>query len=216
MKLYLQQKNLSAITSVQLAGIKPESEQTIALGDGKDYVEKERAIPLALKDEAAYLIICRGDDLFTSSMVLITPLKIEVQEDEVSGRIRANVLDTVKGGYRPEVHVKAIGSADSEFRSGETDLRGLFIADNLRGKATVIAREGDSRYAFFRGSDWLGAPENAPAQPQQQQLKDAKEKVDYNSNLFEQNGLIQSDNNRNWNSQRRQAPSKGVKIEKAY
>jgi putative ABC transport system permease protein len=38
----------------------------------------------------------------------------------------------------------------------ETDLRGIYIADNLRGKATVIAREGDSRYAFFRGATWLG------------------------------------------------------------
>ena len=215
MKLYLQQKNLSAITSVQLAGIKPESEQTIALGDGKDYVEKERAIPLALKDEAAYLVICRGDDLFASAMVLITPLKIEVQEDTASGRVRANVLDTVKGGYRPEVHVKAIGSADSEFRSGETDQRGLFIADNLRGKATVIAREGDSRYAFFRGSDWLGSPENAPAQPQPEQPQ-MQQDVDYNSNLLQQNGTIQKLNNDNWNEQRRQAPNKGVKIEKAY
>jgi uncharacterized protein YfaS (alpha-2-macroglobulin family)/TolA-binding protein len=216
MKLYLQQKNLSAITSVQLAGIKPESEQTIVLGDGKDYVEKERAIPLALKDEAAYLIICRGDDLFASSMVLITPLKIEVQEDAVSGRVRANVLDTVKGGYRPEVHVKAIGSADSEFRSGETDQRGLFIADNVRGKATVIAREGDSKYAFFRGSDWLGAPENAPDLPVQQELQQGKGAVDYKGNLYFQNTEIQLQNNTNWNEQRRQAPQKGIKIEKAY
>ncbi len=217
MKLYLQQKNLSAITSVQLAGIKPESEQTITLGDGKDYVEKERAIPLALKDEAAYLVICRGDDLFTSAMVLITPLKIEAQEDKVSGRIRANVLDTAKGGYRPEVHVKAIGSADSEFRSGETDQRGLFIADNLRGKATVIAREGNSKYAFFRGTDWLGAAENAPnPPPQQPQLKGKEGKVGYQDNLLEKCGDIQQLNNGNWNSQRRAAPSKGVKIEKAY
>lgn len=217
MKLYLQQKNLSAITSVQLAGIKPESEQTIALGDGKDYVEKERVIPLALKDEAAYLVICRGDDLFTSGMVLITPLKIEVQEEVASGRLRANVLDTVQGGYRPEVHVKAIGSADSEFRSGETDLRGIFIADNLRGKSTVIAREGNSRYAFFRGDTWLGTPENAPTQPVPQQLEKQQGKdVDYKGNLFQQNGDIQRDNNSKWNEQRRQAPSKGVKIEKAY
>ncbi len=215
MKLYLQQKNLSAITSVQLAGIKPESEQTIALGDGKDYVEKEHAIPLALKDEAAYLVICRGDDLFTSAMVLITPLKIEVQEDSVSGRVRANVLDTVKGGYRPEVHIKAIGSSDHEFRSGETDLRGIFIADNLRGKATVIAREGESRYAFFRGNSWLGALENAPIpEPQQSQQAD-KPGVDYKDNLFKQNGAIQQLNNSKWNDQRRQAPNKGVKIEKA-
>ncbi len=217
MKLYLQQKNLSAITSVHLAGIQPESEQTIPLGDGKDYVEKDRAIPLALKDEAAYLVICRGDDLFASAMVLITPLKIEAQEDAASGRIRANVLDTAKGGYRPEVHVKAIGSADSEFRSGETDLRGIFIADNLRGKATVIAREGSSKYAFFRGTDWLGAPENAPEPPPEKPAQqDGQGKVNYQGNLLEQNQSIQFRNNETWNQQRRQAPNKGVKIEKAY
>ena len=215
MKLYLQQKNLSAITSVQLAGIKPEFEQTIVLGDGKDYVEKDRAIPLALKDEAAYLVICRGDDLFTSGMVLVTPLKIEVQEDTASGRVRANVLDTAKGGYRPEVHVKAIGSADAEFRSGETDLRGLFIADNLRGKSTVIAREGNSRYAFFRGATWLGAPENAPpSQPQPQPAQ--KGKVEYQGNLMKQNDAIQQFNNKQFDEQRRQAPSKGVQVKEAY
>ncbi len=215
MKLYLQQKNLSAITSVQLAGIKPESELTVKLGDGKDYVEKERAIALALKDEAAYLVICRGDDLFTSGMVLITPLTIEMQEEAASGRVRANVLDTVKGGYRPRVHVKAIGSADSEFQAGETDLRGIFVADNLRGKATVIAREGDSRYAFFRGTAWLGAPENAAPMPQQP-AAEGKDAVDYNRNLYQQNGTIQQLNNSNWNMQRRQAPQKGVQIQKAY
>jgi uncharacterized protein YfaS (alpha-2-macroglobulin family)/TolA-binding protein len=215
MKLYLQQKNLSAITSVQLAGIKPESEITVKLGDGKDYVEKERALSLELKDEAAYLVICRGDDLFTSGMVLITPLKIEMQEEAASGRVRANVLDTVKGGYRPGVHVKAIGSADSDFRSGETDLRGIYVADNLRGKATVIAREGESRYAFFRGTAWLGAPENAAPQPQQP-ATEGKDAVDYKGNLYEKNDMIQQDNNRNWNMQRRQAPQKGVQIQKAY
>jgi TolA-binding protein len=215
MKLYLQQKSLSAITRVQLAGIGPELEQTTVLGDGNDYVEKQRKISLKWKDEAAYLIICRGDDLFTSGMVLITPLKIEVQEDSSSGRVRANVLDTVNGGYRPEVHVKAIGSADTEFRSGETDLRGLFIADNIHGKATVIAREGESRYAFFRGDTWLGAPPNAPAAspkppvPQGQQL-------DYQNNLDIQNNKIQEDNNGRFNQQRRQAPNKGVQMKQAF
>lgn len=96
---------------MQLAGIRPELEQTTALEDGLDYVEKERQVALPLTDDAAYLVICRGDDLFTSGMVLITPLKIEAQEDSVSGRVCVNVLDTAKGGYRPEVHVKAIDSA---------------------------------------------------------------------------------------------------------
>ena len=215
MKLYLQQKNLSAITSVQLAGIRPELEQTTVLGDGKDFVEKERKLSLKWKNEAAYLIICRGDDLFTSGMVLITPLKIEVQEDAKSGRVRANVLDTVKGGYRPEVHVKAIGSADTEFRSGETDLRGLFIADNVHGKATVIAREGESRYAFFRGETWLGAPPNAPAVPAQPAAPQGQQ-LDYQNNLNIENGKIQDFNNGRFNEQRRQAPNKGVQMKQAY
>ena len=148
-------------------------------------------------------------------MALITPLKIEAQEDNVSGRVRANVLDTAKGGCRPEVHVKAVGSADNEFRSGETDLRGLYIADNLRGKATIIAREGASHYAFFRGTTGLGVPENAPAKPAQPQ-QGQQQDVDYNSNLFRQNGEIQKLNNENWNSQRRQAPDKGIQIKSAY
>ncbi|MCX6878934.1 MAG: tetratricopeptide repeat protein [Verrucomicrobia bacterium] len=215
MKLYLQQKNLSAITSVQLAGIAPELEQTTVLGDGKDYVEKERKVALKLKDEAAYLVICRGDDLFTSGMVLITPLKIEVQEDAASGRVRANVLDTAKGGYRPEVHVKAIGSADTEFRSGETDLRGLFVADTVHGKATVIAREGESRYAFFRGETWLGAPANAPAAPPKQPAAE-QQQLDYQNNLNDQNDAIQRFNNGKFNEQRRQAPNKGVQMKQAF
>ncbi|MCE9611841.1 MAG: tetratricopeptide repeat protein [Chthoniobacter sp.] len=213
MKLYLQRKNLGAITSVQLAGIHPELERTIPLGDGKDYIEKEKKILLPLKDEAAYLVICRGDDLFSSGMVLITPLKIEVQEDGTSGRVRANVLDTVKGGYRPEVHVKTIGSADTEFRSGETDKRGLFIADNVHGKATVIAREGESRYAFFRGETWLGTPPNTPAANAKPAVQND---VNWNENLDIQNGGIQRDNNSNWNLYRRQAPAKGVQTQKAF
>jgi uncharacterized protein YfaS (alpha-2-macroglobulin family)/TolA-binding protein len=216
MKLYLQQKNLSAITRVQLAGIQPESEQSVALGTGKDYVEKEKTIPLNLKDEAAYLVICRGDDLFASGMVLITPLKIDVQEEGASGRVRVNVLDAVKGGYRPEVHVKAIGSGDSDFRSGQTDLRGLFIADNLHGKATVIAREGDSRYAFFRGDSSLGATPQTSSSFFERGIPKTQLGVDYSSNISSQNSMIQSFNSKKFDDQRRQAPSKGVQVQKAY
>ena len=151
------------------------------------------------------------DNVLRSGMVLITPLKIEAQEDSASGRVRANVLDTAKGGYRPEVHVKAIGSADKEFRSGETDLRGLFIADNVHGKATVIAREGESRYAFFRGETWLGTPPNAPAKPAQLPAFQGQQ-FDYQGNLDIQNDQIQKLNNEKFNQQRRQAPNKGVQV----
>jgi hypothetical protein len=129
--------------------------------------------------------------------------------------VRANVLDTAKGGYRPEVHVKVIGSADTEFRSGETDLRGLFIADNVHGKATVIAREGESRYAFFRGETLLGAPLNAPVAPSKQPALQGQQ-LDYQNNLNLENDKIQESNNGRFNLQRRQAPSKGVQTKQAF
>ena len=54
---------------------------------------------------------------------------------------RCGRADFPKGlTVRPaNVHVKAIGSGDNEFKSGDTDLRGIFVAEGLNGSATVIA-----------------------------------------------------------------------------
>jgi tetratricopeptide (TPR) repeat protein len=213
MKLYLREKNLSNITKVNLSGIKPEAEKTLQLGDGKDYKDKEQVVKLDLKDEAAYLVIGRGDDLFVSGMALITPLKIEVQEDAVSGRVRANVIDAVKGGYRPSVHVKAIGSAQSEFRSGETDLRGIFVADGLHGKPTVIAREAEARYAFYRGENWVGPPQGQP-QPQPQPQPPVAPYRDYESNLRQQVQQLQQSQYQQFDQMRR-ARATGVQVKAA-
>ncbi|MDP6439759.1 MAG: MG2 domain-containing protein [Candidatus Brocadiia bacterium] len=212
MKLYLREKNLSNITKVNLAGIEPLVERTIQFGDGKDYIDKEETTGLALEEEGAYLVICRGDDLFASGMVLITPLKIEVQEDATSGRVRAHVIDAVEKKYVPEVHVKAIGSADREFRSGETDLRGIYVADNVRGKATVIARAGDARYAFYRGETWLGAPQDQRRQPRRGARKGGA--LDYQTNLRLQNDEVQIGNVIQFDQMRRQR-SKGVQLQQA-
>lgn len=163
MKFSLLKRNLSHITDINLAGIRPYHEATIELGDGKDYRDRERKLPLPLKDEGAYLVVGRGDDLHTSGLVLVTPLKVEVQEAATSGEVRTTVKDVTKDRYLNEVHVKVIGSRNSEFISGETDLRGVFVADGVQGTATVIAEEGDNRYAFFRGRTELGPPP-VPAQ----------------------------------------------------
>ncbi|MCY2987250.1 MAG: tetratricopeptide repeat protein, partial [Planctomycetota bacterium] len=213
MKLYLREKNLSGMTKVQLSGIQPEAELQLHLGDGRDYVDKETVAKLPLKAEAAYLVICRGDDLFTSAVVLITPLKIEVQEDAVSGRLRANVLDTVQNQYVPEVHVKAIGSADTAFKSGQTDLRGIFVADGLRGHTTVIARVGESRYAFYRGQGWLGVPKERPPQPAAAEAAPAAP-ADYLQNVKGANQRIQQSNRDDFEKFRRQAPA-GVEVQQA-
>ena len=213
MKLYLKEKNLSQVTQARLAGIEPEVSQAIPLGDGKDYIDKSREIDLPLTEEGAYLVICRGDNLFTSGLILITPLEIEVQEGTVSGRVRVNVRDTVAGKYQSKVHVKAVGSATGRFISGETDLRGIFIADGLRGTATVIARDDENRYAFHRGTAWLSTP-HGKAQPARQYLS-RREPTDYRRHLERKNRAIQSKNVTIFDRLRRSARG-GVQVQSTY
>ena len=89
MKFGLLKRNLGGIAQINLAGIRPHHEATVALGDGKDYRDRTRKLPLPLKEEGAYLVVCRGDDLHASGLVLVTPLAVEVQAD---------------AGFRPRPH----------------------------------------------------------------------------------------------------------------
>ena len=209
MKLYLKEKNLSQVTQTRLAGIEPAVSQTVPLGDGKDYIDKSHEIALPLTEEGAYLVICRGDNLSTSGLILITPLEIEVQEGTVSGRVRVNVRDVVAGKYQSKVHVKAVDSAAGRFISGETDLRGIFIADGLRGTATVIARDAENRYAFHRGTAWLGE-----AQPARRGVRHRKT-TDYRRHLERKNRAIQSTNVGRFDRLRRRARA-GVQVQSIY
>ena len=213
MKLYLREKNLSQVTQARLTGIEPAVSQTVPLGDGKDYIDKNREIALPLTEEGAYLVICRGDNLFASGLILITPLEIEVQEGTVSGRVRVNVRDAVTEKYQSKVHVKAVGSAARRFIAGETDLRGIFIADGLRGTATVIARDAKNRYAFHRGTAWLGLP-RGKAQSARQNTR-PREATDYRRHLERKNRAIQSTNVRMFDQLRRSARS-GVQVQSTY
>ena len=157
MKFSLLRRNLQGITNINLAGIQPLFEENVELGDGKDYRNRERKIKLPLKEEGAYLVVCRGEDQHTSGLVLISPLTIDIQEDSTSGRVRAIVKDRTTEKYYHDVHVKVIGSSNSEFTAGETDLRGIFVADGIQGTSTVIAQTENGRYAFYRGTQHLGA-----------------------------------------------------------
>ncbi|MCA9067790.1 MAG: tetratricopeptide repeat protein, partial [Planctomycetaceae bacterium] len=124
MKFGLMQRNLDRITAINLAGIKPYHELTLKLGDGKDFQDREKPLTLPLKEEGAYLVVCRGENLYSSGLVLISPFDLEIQEDAVSGRVRVTVKNAVTDQYADDVHVKTIGSANDKFVSGETDLRG--------------------------------------------------------------------------------------------
>jgi tetratricopeptide (TPR) repeat protein len=160
MKFSLMQRNLDRITAINLAGIRPYHELNQKLGDGLDYGDQKKELTLPLTDEGAYLVVCRAENLHTSGLVLVTPLQLEIQEDAAAGRVRVTVKDSIKDTYTRDVHVKVIGSNNKKFTDGETDLRGIFVADAIVGTSTVIAKAGDNRYAFYRGKTRLG---NVPA-----------------------------------------------------
>ena len=210
MNLFLREKDLSGVTQVHLAGIEPEVSQTFEFGSGKDYIEETRDIALPITEDGAYLVICRGGNLFASGLILITPLEIEVQEGAVSGRVRAVVRDAVTGKHQPRVHVKAVGSADGRFISGETDFRGIFIADGLHGTTTVIARDGMNRYAFHRGDLWLGS------QPSESETSPSpRAATDYRQHLERKNREMQTTNLERFDRLRR-VPRGGVQLQRAY
>ena len=84
----------------------------------------------------------RGDNLYASGIVLVTPLEMEVLEEPAGGRVRVTVRDARTKDFVPKVQVKVIGSDNPQFISGETDLRGVFVAEGLRGLVTAVARKG--------------------------------------------------------------------------
>lgn len=209
MKFGLLQRNLQKITTINLAGIQPLHEATIKLGDGKDYQDKQMDVPLPLKEEGAYLIVARADNLHASGLVLISPLKLDVNEDQVSGRVRVTVKNKMKDTYVDDVHVKVIGTNNSEFVSGDTDLRGIFIGDGIRGRSTVIAQAEKGEYAFFRGTtelalsaEELNRRKSRPSESQRQQGQQAPmSQMDAKQELLEGiqsgNGVIQQEQRRN-------------------
>ena len=216
LKLYLREKSLSNITRVDLAGIAPQAGESFTLGDGKDYTVKSKVLKLPVKEEGAYLAIVRGDNLFTSGLVLISPLKLEVKENP-KGRVRATVTDAATGKALADAEVKALGSENQEVQSGTTDPRGVFEVGDIDGTSTVIVKQGDNRYAFHRGSMVLksGTPPQLPnsvgtfdpkgSVPNRKVL----EKGEYLKNIDESNKAVQKQQIQKWESKRR-SNSKGV------
>jgi hypothetical protein len=158
MRLYLTRRTLDGIAGIDLAGITPLLERTIALGRGEDFEDKVRALDLPLDQEGAYLVMARGGDRYASGIVLVTPLALEVLEEADSGRVRVTVRDASTKAPVPKVQVKVIGSHNGQFVSGETDLRGVFVAEGIAGQVTAVARQGAAQYAFYRGTTSIGTP----------------------------------------------------------
>ncbi len=200
MQLYLTRRNLNGIAGIDLAGITPLVEKSVALGDGSDYDDRSRMIDLPLTKDGAYLVMIRGDNLYASGIVLVSPLELEVLEEAASGRVRISVRDARTKELVPKVQVKVIGSGNPQFFSGATDLRGVFVAEGVQGQVTAVVRKEATGYAFYRGTSYVGQPPvpqpaaNAPAgqaaqppaAPAQNQALDANLRLQNTSNNLRQ------------------------------
>lgn len=167
MTLYLREKNLSGVTDVNLAGISPALRRSVRLGEGVDSCDREKEVPVELEKPGAYLLLCREDDLHASGLLLVSSLRIDVDEDPEQGRVRVSVSHRATDHYERGVDVRVVGSDSGTVISGETDPRGVFVADGVRGTATIIARKGDAQFAFHRGTTALGPREEEKRQQQE-------------------------------------------------
>ena len=78
-------------------------------------------------------------------------------EEPDAGRIRVVVRDAKTGALVPRVQVRVIGSENQAFFTGQTDLRGVYVAEGVAGQVTAVARQGAGQYAFYRGKSRVGA-----------------------------------------------------------
>ena len=126
-----------------------------------------------------------------------------------------NVRNRLTGKYVPKVEVKAVSSANKAMKEGKTDLRGIVAVQDLKGQVTVIAREGTSRYAFYRGTKFHGPVNNQREQQRAQQkqiFQKQLQSLDYKQNIIDQNNDIQLDNWSKYDMGRRGNRNKGVQI----
>jgi len=63
------------------------------------------------------------------------------------------------------VQVKVIGSENPTFFTGETDLRGVFVAEGVVGQVAAVARKDANQYAFYRGTTNIPGPQPIPQPP---------------------------------------------------
>ncbi len=163
MRLYLTRRSLSDIADIDLAGIHPLIEKTVKLDGELSYDEKTRKLDLAIEKEGAYLVMARGENLYASGIVLVTPLELEVLEEPDAGRVRVRVIDSATRAFVPKAQVKVLGSDNPTFLSGVTDLRGVYVAENVQGIASAVARLDTTKYAFYRGTSTSVSPPPPPA-----------------------------------------------------
>jgi uncharacterized protein YfaS (alpha-2-macroglobulin family)/tetratricopeptide (TPR) repeat protein len=157
---------LGDMSKVNLSGIRPLSQAAVTLAGSGDYADRVQKLALPLKKEGAYLVVCRGDDLYASGLLLISPLEIEQRVDASTGQVRVFVKDTITGRCSAEAQVRLLprGANVQANVVGATDLRGVFTTASQPGGATIVAMAGPGQYAYIAAPPASAAPQVNVAQ----------------------------------------------------
>jgi hypothetical protein len=155
---------LGDLSQVNLAGIRPLNETSVALRGGADYADHTQKLALPVTKEGAYLVVCRGDDLYASGLLLISPLEIESHFDSATGQVRVFIKDTTHGKYLSDVQVKLLPreTAGQVGVVGTTDFRGVFVG-RCTAAATIVAQSSGGQYAYMTTAPTTGEVRQAIA-----------------------------------------------------
>ncbi|QDV08536.1 MG2 domain protein [Planctomycetes bacterium Poly30] len=189
--LALRERDLSKVTTVDLAGVTPTLESSIEV---KRSVLRpaEAEIEVQLERPGAYLAMLRGGEIHRSALLLATDLELDVVLPG-DGSVRVQTMLSSTGGFAEGAAIRILGETSGQVESLKTDRRGVATADGLRGRVTVIARatrparEGapPEHHFAFEGSTHPAGPETPSPKPLPAQASN----TNYLSNVLEQNDL---------------------------
>lgn len=151
--------SLEKFSDINLAGIQPVWSRTleVPLSDGR--LQSVEVRP-ALGPRGAFLVLARAGARVTHALVLRDSLQLDVIHNPSESRIRVTVRDS-RGRPIPGARVLLRGSESSRFLAGNTDLRGIFVADEVDGTVTVVGSH-QGAFGLFRSADASPGEEDEP------------------------------------------------------
>ena len=100
--LCLKEKDLSKITRINLAGIKPYLTRKVRLAADHPYLGREKNVTVPAKGKGAYLVVLKANGIETSGMILKSDLRMDVLGLAANGIARVSIRSTATGRVIPE------------------------------------------------------------------------------------------------------------------
>ena len=146
--LFAVRKTLDGLHKIDLSGIVPAHEWTVALMGAEDHGAHAADIALPVKGAkpGVWLVVAKSGKHEASSLVIRTDLEVVLQQ--VGNKVRVYVTDKVKRAPVRGAYV-TVSDGRSIRARGLTDGRGVFEAPGVGSSPFVVVSAGD-RYAIAR------------------------------------------------------------------